>query len=342
MASSNGTTAKGSEKRTCKVTRRDDYLEVLSPTGKALRAETEDEGLSPAEVDLLNSLLPACGFGTEDRDLTLDQMAAFRALVEGQRARSPQAKEKASTDGKVGEYVRSQGNKGARFQAQNSMEQNILGLENALTALKGRLWRFGYDIASSLDSEVPNPSSVLWHCGFCRLENSEWIGTDKAVQSQEFKALLKEWERYPNSRRNGIKRSLYPFDPSATEEIQRDIQEALREYLVAAHTSLIKRIDDTDKRLLDAQTVTGEHRAPTQRELERAQMLWDTNMKTIFREAIERLDQAISAARAFDDSAGTLELIRALRDTTKAQVAAYNAQMAARRKRGLVDPIPAP
>jgi hypothetical protein len=205
-------------------------------------------------------------------------------------------------------------------------EYRISQLENAIAKIQNEeLFLLQYDIPEELNTEVKNPSCLLWNFGF-RLTLSCWVLPQNSLNQKRIIDLFNFWANYPK-----VKKHIFPFSEKASRDICALAQEKLREEICIVHTSLINRIAsisniyETARKLLDERVTNGEQVG--ERQYSNLESKKNGEIRAKLKETAQDLQGLINCAKIFDDSMETQDLFNALRQLIRAEQSAFNLEM---------------
>lgn len=174
-----------------------------------------------------------------------------------------------------------------------------------------------YDIRD--DSEMPNPSRVLYRCGV-RANLSCWIIPEGCVPQE----LLAQFDA------NSVKYRIVPFDETAEAEIRRIATEELTRTGQELQTSLLRSIFAA-KAQYDSAMQEAEVLGEAEAKLPGVTKHYDRRVKASLRKAGKMLNAAVEACEKFDLNAELVGLFDGLQNAIAAQHKAFLAEVEARR-----------
>lgn len=179
-----------------------------------------------------------------------------------------------------------------------------------------------YDIPTDKNDVCPNPSGMLWRYGF-RMNLSCWVIPTRNMERARIKEELALWDA------NKIKWHVVPYADSAMDQIRGIAQEKLDEEVRRVHTSFIEMIATADETLKEKyaefDAIVKEGGEVTTKQREKVESLRDNRVRTILRQAAERLNAAIECAEAFDTTEQLADLLRGIKTAHESYVLAFNA-----------------
>jgi hypothetical protein len=208
----------------------------------------------------------------------------------------------------------------------DSMEQRVQTLKRTVEESGKEYVDLSYDIPTSKNSEVGNPSRMLWKYGF-RRQLSCWTMPKHNLEAPEIKDLIAEYEA------QGITVDVIVFAEHQMEVVRKIAARKLDEQVRDIHTSLINAIITADEALKKAQEKEAAEKAGTSEEDTESKSAVVTvarrnqRVRSSLRKAVEDFQNAVHCAELFDQSENLADLFAGIRSAIMAAREAFNAQM---------------
>lgn len=211
-------------------------------------------------------------------------------------------------------------------------------LSNACDTLEGQdLYIFWYYIPAELsETEVDNPSDMLWRYGF-RFDGSCWIMPEKGMKSEYVQGLLSYWKTVPPVEVKGkglvgVRTHLTRVHPEDMADMVAMAKDQLATEIRRVHASVINRIAKAGTTLEKAiaECETEQNRRVKAKAEDKAQSVRDNAVRAILKKASESMLNCVACAQAFDETENAKDLLAALRQVIVVETETFNAQMRVR------------
>ena len=196
-------------------------------------------------------------------------------------------------------------------------ERNIDQMNRVFKTLKGDMWKLDYDIPTN--SEVQNPSRLLWNFGF-RSSESVWVLPDESKNHPTVQELFSYW------RENGITFWTIRYHPDDMKVVKEQAHHRLCEEIRRQHTSLIECIISADSKLADAEkALDAQEQAATDKERKAIISKRNNAVRTKIKNAWQELREVVKSAEIFEETEAIADLVNGLKKAIQAQAVAFNA-----------------
>ena len=199
----------------------------------------------------------------------------------------------------------------------DDLERRINALKDAAETVSQDMWQMTYDIPSAVRDVTPEPTGFLWCYGFPMTE-SAWVFTGKNIEKEGMQRFLDYYREFP-----GVTITLVEVHYKQVQAVRDMVGNALMKLLRETHGTLIRTIDEADKRLTAAMK-----EAETDRAMLEADRQRDNKVRSAIRAAADDLNLAVMCAEEYDASEQTIDLLKGLRAAIASSRAAFNARAA--------------
>lgn len=209
-------------------------------------------------------------------------------------------------------------------------DQKIAQLESLVSQVREDDIYFGlnYQIPTEIRQQVGCPAARLWRIA-AGDGGSYWFLPARHCEHPILTELMATWSAH------GVTWSLLEYSEKETQRIRKMATDMLEKQIADTQRSMIECIAKADASLREAMEKEG----ITLSQQQQADTARDNRVRSIIREAQERLSRAIGCAETFDETMKTKDLLIGLREAIRAQAAAFNALVAAKRTPGRNEPV---
>lgn len=315
------TTSANAKVWTCGIRYENGTLTVTSPGGgKSLTLNVNalrEQGMSTEDYSFLNRLTISNGKTVDLTKEGLDRLVGLRNKL---AARTVAQRTVEVTERRMTPHMTPMSGGAKPKDALGRQQQALERQQEAVNRLSGQeISMLVYDIPSSMNSECPNPSWLLWRYGF-RLNLSCWVLPESSLREPEVVELLDHWKQYPE-----VEVHIVPYAEKALSKIRAIARRKLEQEIMDLRQSFMVRLDNLAATMDDLRQQLAASESSGEKDWDKLGQKERNQRRAVIREAVECLGSLMSCARIFEEEESLGVVFDAARSLVNAEAKTFNA-----------------